>query len=101
MDTILAGRLYPSKAVLATVCSTKGNDEIAIARLSSFIKEAGIPRLVYKSDQDNAITFMIEEALRKSGRAGVPEDPDTFNSGLQQAVAEHGAVGESYSNGKS
>ena len=100
MDTILAGRLYPSKAVLATVCSNKGNDELAIARLTSFIKEAGIPKLVYKSDQEHAITFMIEEALRRSGRSGIPEEPDTFNSGLQQAVAEFSAVGESASNGK-
>ena len=43
---------------------------------------------------------MIEEALRRSGRSGIAEEPDAFNSGLQQAVAEFGAVGESASNGK-
>ena len=70
-------------AVLVTVCDTKGpKDERALARLTTFIKESGYPRLVYKSDQERAIAAMIEEALRQAGRTGVPEDPDTFESGL-------------------
>ena len=101
MATVLAGRLYPSMAVLATVCDTKGpKDERALARLTTFIKESGYPRLVYKSDQERAIAAMIEEALRQAGRTGVPEDPDTFESGLSQAICEHSAVGESASNGR-
>ena len=56
MATVLAGRLYPSMAVLATVCDTKGpKDERALARLTTFIKESGYPPLVYKSDQERAI----------------------------------------------
>ena len=38
---------------------------------------------------------MTEEALRRSGRSG-----SAFDSGLDQAVDEHSAVGESASNGR-
>ena len=40
--TILAGKLYPSMAVFATVVDAKGNDEHAISRLTNFIRESGI-----------------------------------------------------------
>ena len=101
MTTILAGRLYPSNAVFATVCDAKGTeDEKAILRLSQFIKDSGVPKLVYKSDQERAIAKMTEEALRRAGRNGQPENPDTFDSGLEQAVSEHSAIGESASNGR-
>jgi hypothetical protein len=39
MATVLAGRLYPSMAVVATVCDAKGvEDEKAIKRLTQFVK---------------------------------------------------------------
>ena len=51
MATVLAGRLYPSNAVFATVCDAKGTEDThAVARLTNFIKESGVPKLVYKSD---------------------------------------------------
>ena len=101
MTTVLAGRIYPTCQVLATVCDAKGvHDELAIARLTNFVKEAGFAKLVYKSDQENAITAMVEAAIRQAGRAGVPEEPETFNSGLYQAVGELSAVGSSASNGR-
>ena len=101
MATVLAGRLYPSNAVFASVCDTKGTeDENATLRLTQFIKESGVPKLVYRSDQERAITKMTEEALRRSGRTGVPEDQTTFDSGLEQAVVEMSAIGESASNGR-
>ena len=75
MTTILAGRLYPSNAVFATVCDAKGTeDEKAILRLSQFIKDSGVPKLVYKSDQERAIATMTEEALRRAGRNGQSEN---------------------------
>ena len=100
MATVLAGRIYPTCQVLATVCDAKGvQDEMAIARLTTFVKETGFAKLVYKSDQENAITAMIEAAIRHAGRTGVPEDEETFDPGLYQAVAEVSAVGSSASNG--
>ena len=101
MSTVLAARLYPSMAVFATVCDAKGTqDEIAVNRLTSFIRETGYAQLVYKSDQESALTKMVETSLRSAGRAGIPEDAETFESGLAQAVNEHSAVGESASNGR-
>ena len=101
MATVLAGRLYPSNAVVATVCDAKGTeDEKAIRRLTQFIKESGYPQIVYKSDQERAITKMIELAIKGAGRSGIPESGEAFASGVSQAVAEFSAVGESASNGR-
>ena len=48
MTAVLAGRSYPSAAVLATVCGAQNlQDELAIAQLSTFIKKSGFPCLVY------------------------------------------------------
>ena len=62
LETVLAGRLYPSRSVFATVCDSKGVDEPAVLRLSNFLRESGVSKLVYKTDQESAIKVMIEEA---------------------------------------
>ena len=48
--TCLVGRLYPSKALFASACDQKGADDEAVGRLSSFIKDAGISKMVYKTN---------------------------------------------------
>ena len=88
----LVGRLYPSKAIFASACEQKGADDPVVKRLSNFIKESGIWKMVYKTDQESALRSTIEEALRRTGRSGVFE---SF-----EAVPEMSAVGESASNGK-
>ena len=90
--TCLVGRLYPNKAVFATACDQKGADDEAVSRLAQFLKAAGIPKLVYKSDQESSIRAAIEEALRRIGRTGESE--------AVEAVPESSAVGESASNGR-
>ena len=55
MLPVLAGQLYPRQTILATGCKSKGIDDYTIGRLTNFVKESGVPRLVYKSDQENAI----------------------------------------------
>ena len=92
LETVFAGKLYPRRSVFATVCDSKGIDEPAINRLSTFLKESGISKLVYKTDQESAIKSMIDEALRRTGKSGVFE---SF-----EAVPEYSAVGESASNGR-
>ena len=86
------GRLYPSKAIFASACDQKGADDPVVKRLSNFIKDSGISKMVYKTDQESALRSTIEEALRRTGRSGVFE---SF-----EAVPELSAVGESASNGK-
>ena len=88
----LVGRLYPSKAIFASICDKKGADDPVVKRLANFIKESGLSKMVYKTDQESALRSTIEEALRRTGRSGVFE---SF-----EAVPELSAVGESASNGK-
>ena len=87
--TVLAARLYPSKAILATVCPSKGVDDHVNSRVSKFIEDSGYLKLIYRSDQEPSLRAMLEEAFRKSSEAH-----------LQQAVPEASAVGESQSNGR-
>ena len=88
--TVLVARLYPAKALLATVCSSKGVDEQVIARVAAFVRESGYLKLIYRSDQEPALRALLEKAFKKAS-----EDQ------LQQAVPEASAVGESQSNGRS
>ena len=90
--TCLVGKLYPNKAVFATGCDSKGAADEAVDRLAQFLKAAGIPKLVYKTDQESSLRATIEEALRRIGRSGQFE--------AFEAVPEASAVGESASNGK-
>ena len=75
MATVLAGRLYPKSSVFCTVVDSKGaEDEKAVNRLTQFIREAGIPRLIYKSNEENAICKMIGR-LHRPRRTSVTIDP--------------------------
>ena len=49
--TCFVGRLYPSKAIFASACDQKGADDPVVKRLSNFIKESGLSKMVYKTDQ--------------------------------------------------
>ena len=86
--TVLVVRLYPAKAILATVCPAKGVDDHVISRVTKFISDSGYLKLIYRSDQEPALRAMLEEAFRKASEAR-----------LEQAVPEASAVGESQSNG--
>ena len=94
--TILVGRLYPSRAIFATVCDIKGPEDASISRLTDFFKESGITKVVYKNDQEPAICAMVTEALKRAGREGDGRPSDV----VMQMVPEWSAVGESASNGR-
>ena len=83
----MVGRLYPSRAVFATACDSKGADDESVGRLATFFSEAGLPKLVYKTDQESALKSAISEALRRTGKSG------TFEA--FEAIPEFSAVGES------
>ena len=90
--TIAVGKLYPPKMFFASGCDTKGSDDDVTNRLAAFFKEAGIPEIIYTTDQEYSLKGMIEEALRRTGRSGKLE--------AFEAVPEASAVGESASNGR-
>ena len=48
--TTLVGRVFPSRALIAVPCESKGHDEYSVHRLRSFLKAEGVTQLVYKSD---------------------------------------------------
>ena len=88
--TCLVARLYPSRAVLAVPCDVKGPDDYAVNRLTEFLRNAGITRMVHMSDQETALGAMIEASIGQLRGA-------TTWAG---SVRETSAVGESQSNGK-
>ena len=90
--TVMVGRLYPSRAMFATACDTKGAEDEAVGRLATFFNESGLPKLVYKTDQEHSLKSAIGEALRRTGKSG------TFEA--FEAVPENSAVGKSASNGR-
>ena len=92
---VFVARLYPAKAMLATVCDQKGEDDNVIARVAQFIKDSGYSKIVYRSDQEHSVRLVFEHAFRKSQRQGL-----LYNPNLEQLVPEASAVGESQSNGK-
>ena len=88
--TVCVGRMKPSMSVFASVCDTKGpEDQYCLSRLENFLKEEGVSKIAYRSDQEASIIALIERALHNCGKAGTVTD----------AVPEHSAVGESSSNG--
>ena len=93
---VLVGKLYPCRKVFACVVDAKGTNEHAVRRMCDFIKESGLTKFVYKSDKESSIIALMDEAIRKSGRAGhhMPEDVPVLG------VPENSAVGESQSNGR-
>ena len=96
IQTLLVARLYPARAMFATVCEKKGpEDEHVVSRLAAFIKESGYNQLIYRSDQEASIRAIFEAAFQKSGREG-----ELFNPALEQTVPEASATGESQSNGR-
>ena len=69
--TVLVGRLYPSRALFATVCEHKGaHDSHTVNRLCQFLKNSGVTQFVYKTDQENAVIAVVREALKVSQTPG-------------------------------
>jgi len=88
--TVCVGQMSPSKAMFAAMCSVKGpEDAFVLNRLEAFLKDEGVYKIAYRSDQEPSIVALIEAALRNNGKAGA----------ITEAAPEHSAVGESASNG--
>ena len=57
-------------------------DLYAVNRLEGFLKDDGVSKIAYLSDQEPAVIATIEAALRNSGKAG----------DITDAAPEHSAV---------
>ena len=90
--TVCVGTMHPSMAFFASVCDVKGpGDAFCLDRLETFLKDEGVSKITYRSDQEASIVALIETALRNSGKAGE----------VTEAAPQFSAVGESASNGTS
>ena len=68
-------------------------------RVGDFIRECGLAKFVYKSDQETVAKALIENAVKRSGREGslVPKDD---GDPAVTAVPESNPVGSSASNAR-
>ena len=57
--------------------------------MAEFIRQSGLTKFVYKSNQESAIKALMTEAIRKTG-----------TSGELAPISENSAVGASASNGR-
>ena len=88
--TVLVATLYPSRALFAVPCDTKGNDPYVTARLASFLEQSGVHQMTYMCDQEKPLDAMIKHMLMHLNITGE----------WVGAVPERSAVGESQSNGR-
>ena len=73
--TVLVGRMSPSKALFATMCHTKDPQDLyALNRLENCLKDEGVSKVAYRSDQEPAIVALIEAAICNCGKAGTVTD---------------------------
>ena len=95
--TVQVGKLYPTRQAFGCVVDVKGTDEHAICRMTEFIKSAGMHKFVYKCDQESSIKALLDEAVKRSGRAGTHQ----HGAGLRMCtVLGNSTVGSSASNGR-
>ena len=64
-------------------------------QLANLFRENGVTKMVYKTDEENAIKSCVDDAVRQSGVSILVDDDAVLG-----AVPEYSAVGESASNGK-
>lgn len=93
--TALVARIYPARALLATVVDAKGPEDNAVARVANLIRDSGYSWMVYRTDQEASIISLFEEAFRRSLRQG-----NLYNERLERFTPGASVIGEAQSNGK-
>ena len=68
--TLYVGKLYPSRALVAIPVQNKGFDEYGCNRLANFLRQSGVQRFVYMSDQEGALRTFTEGAISQLGVHG-------------------------------
>ena len=73
VTTVLVCRFYPWRVSFATVVDMKGRDELAIRRVSAFIRNCGVTHFAYRCDQEKSLLALIDEAILNAGRTAINE----------------------------
>ena len=86
LQTVLVVRVLPYKLTFASIVPVKGLDMLVAQRVSHFIREAGLVHFAYKHDREHAVTALLEESVRLSGRRGVPTESEVPDLKVQYPV---------------
>ena len=91
--TVFVGKVVPQNVTFAMAIDVKGATPGNVARLAKIIRDVGLTKFAYRSDQEKAVTGLIEAAAMAAQRSASPEAPAIV------AAPENSSVGESASNG--
>ena len=91
--TMFVGKVVPQNVTFAMAVEVKGATPANVARLAKVIRDIGLTKFTYRSDQEKAVIALIEAAAISAQRSASPEDP------VINVAPENSAVGESASNG--
>ena len=81
--------IRPYNVVFATVVEKKGSYP-AIVKNATWVLEASLVHFAYRTDREEAIRDLLEDAVRKSGRPGKPLDPEQrLAMSLPTSAAQH------------
>ena len=70
---VLVVKIYPFGLYWAQIVEGKGlHDHSVVERLAQLIQQLGLLHLAYRSDQESALTSMLDAACRLSGRKALP-----------------------------
>ena len=70
--TFLAITVRPFGVYWACVVDSKGPTPAMVKSLAQFIVGCGLVRFAYRSDKEASLKSLIEDAVRESGRTGLP-----------------------------
>ena len=93
--TVFVSKVLPQRVMFAMALDQKGANPENVTRLAKFIKNIGLTRFAYRSDQERAVIALIDSAALEANRQAVKE-------GTNEAIvaaSENSSVGESASNG--
>ena len=82
--------------MFASIVDRKGSDdEPAVKQPANLFRANGVTKMVFKTDQENAVKAFVDDTIRQAGVSVLLDD-----DAVLEAVPEYSAVGESTSNGK-
>ena len=91
--TVFVGKVVPQNITFAMAVDVKGATPSNVTRLAKIIRDIGLTKFAYRSDQEKAIIASIESAAMAAQRMASPETDAIV------AAPENSSVGESASNG--
>ena len=93
--TMFVAKVVPQRVTFAMGLDHKGAAPENVTRLAKFIRDIGLTRFAYKSDQEKAVIALIDAAALEANRRAIPEE----TTEEIVAASDVSSIGESASNG--